>query len=1145
MAHSNLFLFNLPNNFSSETTIEQKKRKREENLKNWKWEDVIVIDDNDVPNDLVETVNNAEVKEEHVVLPNQHDVVDDEVPLAPMKRSKYQHIKISSRKRLCRSLSFSKEGILDIMAHSNLFLFNLPNNFSSETTIEQKKRKREENLKNWKWEDVIVIDDNDVPNDLVETVNNAEVKEEHVVLPNQHDVVDDEVPLAPMKRSKYQHIKISSRKRLCRVLPQSPLISRSNGNRGLTLSTAIPTRCISQFPQSNQTSSTTNFGPLTDITNVSGSFRRRGRPRLCDRVVSLDNTVVTQPLQLSPQHVLPQSPLNSRFNGNHTLTPSTTIPSRTTSSPLELSVVANTHDTSPPVRRPRGRPPLHPNVVPARRNVRPRLARNDDHINMSTNPTPRVMLSSVTVVDTDGNPVHYTQLPTENNPSCPTTNVVHNLCNSNTTNDMSTSATTQQNDTNVPMSVQRMARQNRRMREYCDSGDATYTCSHCQAKYWYAVLDHDLDWYKRNQNTIRSELYHGLHDRIGSGETNTQALGRIETFPYISEDITHKHRRLLNNQQVVFTDREIQNYTLLELETILNGNNRSLLDFPQLPQIDYSLMNIGRNRLIAAERMYNMNEELARFTTFYPRTTMSNRYQYVGDLRPNVTKKWTINVMIARAWTTYNPTTNRILSLDLILLDERRSSIHAKIPFKLINKYKDRVKEGCVYKIHNFTVLYYEKIIYRPLDRNFFVEFCYTTTTDPLGIQPDLFDRYVFAFLPFGSLTNRYGNQIYLTGGNITMFIFCYNSFPDAMALMYEDSLINSMKDTNIVVVLTCCKVGPYGGAPQLTTTVSTQFHINLPIVEVVAYANRPIHPVIFTSPYLKTEELKVTPMPEIYKRLTHGVDVGTRFIVYGMVIGIDMDHDWKYIQCNKCFKKAKEEGNQYKLVITIQDDNEEMNCVLFNTDAILLLGHTVDELITKSIKEGAGDPDWIVDYFIDSLIAKWVVLGIKIDSYNLAPTYVRRYTVTKYYGEDLNALNKHFGSSSTSTMRMVYSDVNIPSSLNDFDMNDYVIDDNNMGSTTTDYEEKIMDELMWGQVCETKDSLQVEVQDVVARDIGVNTIVSSSFSAEDDIQTEIDTSDDVGVEDTNVEDNQVDETGVGEAVVSEPQPNDIDVDDA
>ena len=55
------------------------------------------------------------------------------------------------------------------MIHNNLFLFNLPNNFACETTIAQKKRKHEENLKNWQWEDVIAIDDNDVPNDLVET----------------------------------------------------------------------------------------------------------------------------------------------------------------------------------------------------------------------------------------------------------------------------------------------------------------------------------------------------------------------------------------------------------------------------------------------------------------------------------------------------------------------------------------------------------------------------------------------------------------------------------------------------------------------------------------------------------------------------------------------------------------------------------------------------------------------------------------------------------------------------------------------------------------------------------------------------------------------------------------------------------------
>ncbi|GKD82656.1 hypothetical protein Tco_1349495, partial [Tanacetum coccineum] len=64
----------------------------------------------------------------------------------------------------------------------------LPNNFVNETTVALKKRKREENLKNWKWEDVIVIDDVDVPNEVAETDDNVEVKEEHVTLdvPNQH-----------------------------------------------------------------------------------------------------------------------------------------------------------------------------------------------------------------------------------------------------------------------------------------------------------------------------------------------------------------------------------------------------------------------------------------------------------------------------------------------------------------------------------------------------------------------------------------------------------------------------------------------------------------------------------------------------------------------------------------------------------------------------------------------------------------------------------------------------------------------------------------------------------------------------------------------------------------------------------------------
>ncbi|GJZ64035.1 hypothetical protein Tco_0620456 [Tanacetum coccineum] len=83
---------------------------------------------------------------------------------------------------------------------------------------------------------------------------------------------------------------------------------------------------------------------------------------------------------------------------------------------------------------------------------------------------------------------------------------------------------------------------------------------------------------------------------------NGMNLGRIS---YVSPLMGEKFylRMLLN---VIVVPQEI-----------LNGNNKSLLDFSELPQIDYTLMNIGGNRLIVAERMYSANEEWSRFTSLY------------------------------------------------------------------------------------------------------------------------------------------------------------------------------------------------------------------------------------------------------------------------------------------------------------------------------------------------------------------------------------------------------------------------------------------------------------------------------------------------------------------------------------------------
>ncbi|KAJ9541485.1 hypothetical protein OSB04_027991 [Centaurea solstitialis] len=46
-------------------------------------------------------------------------------------------------------------------------------------------------------------------------------------------------------------------------------------------------------------------------------------------------------------------------------------------------------------------------------------------------------------------------------------------------------------------------------------------------------------------------------------------------------------------------------------------------------------------------------------------------YRFARDLRPNITDKWQVHVMVSRAWTAYNPITNRVVSFDMILSDEQ------------------------------------------------------------------------------------------------------------------------------------------------------------------------------------------------------------------------------------------------------------------------------------------------------------------------------------------------------------------------------------------------------------------------------------------------------------------------------------------
>ncbi|KAL8268908.1 hypothetical protein R6Q59_002706 [Mikania micrantha] len=300
------------------------------------------------------------------------------------------------------------------------------------------------------------------------------------------------------------------------------------------------------------------------------------------------------------------------------------------------------------------------------------------------------------------------------------------------------------------------------------------------------------------------------------------------------------------------------------------------------------------------------------------------------------------------------------------------------------------------------------------------------------------------------------------------------------LARQHTDDDVRAYGDGNVVVILTSCKVQLFKGEPCLTSTVSSQLYFNLAIPIIETYKSMYVPPqVVFKSHEHQSEDLRVTKIAELFSYLQEGVIEGTMYIIDATIVDVDLVNDWKYVKCSRCRKKTTLNGDcyfcascdtvvvnpsqAYKLVIRVVDKGEELSCVLFDEAVFSLLGITVDELLTRSFSEVSFHL-WtymvlmihtgFMTFFFDTLVAQRVILKIKIDRYNLAPNYVRRFTVSKYIGDDVKLLNKDKPMSTACTSQTLTSNY-----VSDGDVDD-TIDDY---PPITDDEWAMSDESIWG----------------------------------------------------------------------------------
>nr|XP_017233406.1 PREDICTED: uncharacterized protein LOC108207474 [Daucus carota subsp. sativus]XP_017256662.1 PREDICTED: uncharacterized protein LOC108226225 [Daucus carota subsp. sativus]XP_017256744.1 PREDICTED: uncharacterized protein LOC108226311 [Daucus carota subsp. sativus] len=86
---------------------------------------------------------------------------------------------------------------------------------------------------------------------------------------------------------------------------------------------------------------------------------------------------------------------------------------------------------------------------------------------------------------------------------------------------------------------------------------------------------------------------------------------------------------------------------------------------------------------------------------------MFNKFQKLQNLHTDKTE-WTIRARAQSIWEGINRTTNEFKGLNVMLIDDSSTRIHAFLNAKISDFFKEDLKEGNIYRISNFHVKKYE-----------------------------------------------------------------------------------------------------------------------------------------------------------------------------------------------------------------------------------------------------------------------------------------------------------------------------------------------------------------------------------------------------------------------------------------------------
>ncbi|XP_015075483.1 replication factor A protein 1-like [Solanum pennellii] len=409
-------------------------------------------------------------------------------------------------------------------------------------------------------------------------------------------------------------------------------------------------------------------------------------------------------------------------------------------------------------------------------------------------------------------------------------------------------------------------------------------------------------------------------------------------------------------------------------------------------------------------------------------------YSLLSDL--DATREdWLIRVRVCRQWEFINyKRSPDMISLDMILIDEKGTLMHAIIWKNQVNKFRDKLSEGFAVIIRNFKVSALTGD-YRPVQSNFKITFLRKTAIQKLQDDIVHIPQNGFQFIQPEIIRSRINNNILLSESvgskwkkrDIHILTDPEDLTIKARITLWKDhgeSLYPYVYPNDFgpyIVILTATTVKEFRGELTFATTAASKIYVNLKMdnitallhkfskksVDVVTIAsgnssNVPNAQAMFENRMTVAELLDSEWSPDIEECVV---------TLRAQITAIENFFDWYYISCNFCNKKVESSNGVYtcqkcnkqcdlplirfKIHINVKDNGGNTTLVLFNGVAEKLLDTSAHKLVNRLSKSETNIPPQI-----QSLCGMELVFKLKLSSFNLKEG-LENYTVTKVYVPD------------------------------------------------------------------------------------------------------------------------------------------------